>query len=116
MRRLIRWWVARYIRNHMGHFHAAERDAIFRAIGEGIRSEFTEDNFNTRMNFTVLELTKNMPEAVDGFHHLGKRLYHDTYSAGQCAEAGVREAMQKVPVPEWRRKELEEKGIWPLAF
>ena len=56
MRRLIRWWVARYIRNHMGHFHAAERDAV---------------------------------------------------SAAKCAEGGVMEAMQNVPVPEWRRKELE---------
>lgn len=107
MRRLIRWWVARYIRNHMGHFHAAERDAIFRAIGEGIKAEFTEDNFNSRMWFAVNELTKNMPEALNGFPHMGKRLYHDAVSAAKCAEGGVMEAMQNVPVPEWRRKELE---------
>ena len=113
MRRLIRWWVARYIRNHMGHFHAAERDAIFRAIGEGIKAEFTEDNFNSRMWFAVNELTKNMPEALNGYHFLGKRLYHDAITAAKSAEGGVMEAMQNVPVPKWRQDEAA--GELPIA-
>jgi hypothetical protein len=107
MRRLILWFVTRYIRSHMSHCHAAERDAIFRAIGEGIKESFYEDNFNTRLQFTVTELTYNMPEALTGYYHMGHILYHDAYSAGKCADAGVREAMRNVPIPEWRRKELE---------
>ncbi len=106
MRAFFRWLVTWYIRNHMGHEHRPERNAIFRAIGEGIQNTFTEDNFNTRMNFAVLELTKNMPEALDGVRHMGKRIYHDAVTAAKCAEAGVLEAMASVPVPEWRQKEL----------
>lgn len=108
MRSLMRWLVARYIRTHMDHSHREERDAIFRAIGEGVRETFYEDNFNTRLNFVVLELTKNTPEAVDGFRHMGKRLYHDAVSAANCALDGVLEAMSEVPVPEWRQEELKK--------
>lgn len=111
MRRLIRWFVCKYIREHMGHVHATDRDAIFYAIGQGMKEEFTEDNFNTRLNYTVLQLVTNDPEAVRGYIHMGKRLYHDTHSAALCAADAVREAMRNVPTPEWRRKQLEAENL-----
>lgn len=111
MRRLLRWWVARYIRNHMGHEHRAERNAFLRAIGEGVQQTFTEDNFNTRLNFVILELTKNTPEALDGYRVMGKRIYHDSVSAANSARSAVMEAMADVPVPYWRQEMDKLDGI-----
>lgn len=107
---MIRWLVTRYIRRSMCHERQADRDAIFRAIGEGIKETFTEDTFNGRMWFAVHELTKNMPEAVDGFRLMGKRIYHDAVNAAKSAEGGVMEAMQDVPVPDWRKEELRKQA------
>ena len=44
---MIRRFVLRYIREHMAHDFYGTRCAIFAAVADGMRKEFTEDNEST---------------------------------------------------------------------
>ena len=49
----------RYIRNHMSHETEAERNEIFKAITDGMRREFYEDNVFTRLSTATRWLVAN---------------------------------------------------------
>ena len=58
-------FVTSYIRTHMNHENAEARNAIFRAINDGITEEFTEDNCPTRIYSTVQWLAENDNELCE---------------------------------------------------
>lgn len=88
MKKLIRNFIIRYIMRNMGHANADTRDAIFKAINDGIRQEFYEDSIYSLMQFTVFNLVKNGEE----YHSYNNTdLVVRTLTA--CAMEGVHEAL-----------------------
>ena len=62
----------------MSHETPSDRSDIFRAINEGCAAEFTEDNLQTRISWTVGELVRNDREFYDrcsGADNAELRLY-----------------------------------------
>ena len=51
--KLIRNFVVNYIKKSIAHSHRQDRDAIFKAVNDGMREEFNEDNIHTRVYCTI---------------------------------------------------------------
>lgn len=85
--------VLNYIRKNMSHEDTATRDAIFRAINEGMTKAFYEDNSCTRLNFTVLQVVKNGKD-FHPYPYMGQTAYPDVEAMSKTAASAVREACE----------------------
>lgn len=89
LRALVTW----YIRNNMAHSCVDNRNAIFKAINDGMRSEFYEDNIYTRMGTTVKWLTDNGAD-FHPYPFLGQTAFPDAEALARCAKSGVNESTE----------------------
>lgn len=83
LRQLILRFVVNYIEKHMAHEYTAERNAILRAVNDGMVFTFYEDNAYTRLHNTVHWLVQN-----DYYYK-----HRDVENLATCAASGVREAL-----------------------
>ena len=81
-------FVTSYIRAHMNHENIEARNAIFRAINDGITEEFTEDNCPTRVYQTVQWLAENDSELCTNILSVK--------NAAACAHEAILEANLRV--------------------
>lgn len=56
---MIKRFVLNYIRNHMSHTWANDRNDILRAVNQGCQEAFNEDTPAGRISWVVGELVKN---------------------------------------------------------
>ena len=90
---MLKKWIRRialsYVRKSMSHENRDDRDAVFAAINEGMRREFSEDNIHTRVYSVIGNLLRNDPEfqhhaEMDGI--MEKTTFVDTMAAGARSE------------------------------
>ena len=80
-------FVTSYIRAHMNHENTEARNAIFKAINDGISEEFREDNCPTRVYHTVQWLVENDSELRELSTNLTS-----VQNAAVCAHEAILEA------------------------
>lgn len=102
MKSLIRYFALKFIRESMAHERSDDRKLVFAAINEGMRTQFYEDNSQTRLNFTVLNLVEN-GEEFHPYRHLGHTIHPDAISHAEAARDAVMEAMKDNELTEWRK-------------
>lgn len=61
---MIKRFVLNYIRNHMSHTWANDRNDILRAVNEGCQRAFREDTPAGRISWVVGELVKNNDDFI----------------------------------------------------
>lgn len=99
---MIRNFVLRYIMRNMSHNDTATRDAIFKAINDGMALQFYEDNAYTRLNFTVLQLVNNGSDFhPHSYSDIDKIFYPDVEALANNAASAVRESCENDPKQVW---------------